>query len=414
MLKRIHVNDLTMGMYVHELCGSWMEHPFWRTRFALKDARDLARIRASTIAEVWIDTARGPDVAAHVPATSRREADAQADAVLHAAHQQPRPTPALEPATMAQELQRASQVCASARRAVTQLFHEARLGGAVDVTGALTLVDEIGASITRHPGALISLARLKTADEYTYMHSVAVSALMLALARQLGLDDAGVRMAGQAGLLHDLGKARVPLELLNKPGKLDEQEFAVVQSHPLAGHAMLVGSGLPQPVLDACLHHHEKIDGSGYPDRLQGQGIGLLARMAAVCDVYDAITSNRPYKRGWDPALALHRMAEWTHSHFDNRIFQAFVKTMGIYPVGALVRLQSQRLAVVVEQSPEQLLAPRVKVFYALPAQRRIALEIVDLAAPANTDKIIAREDPGHWPFTDLQQLWSGQAAPAW
>jgi putative nucleotidyltransferase with HDIG domain len=193
------------------------------------------------------------------------------------------------------------------------MFSEARMGRAVDSAGAQHLVEEISDSVTRNPGALISLARLKTADDYTYMHSVAVCALMVALARQLRLNDEQTRLAGMAGLLHDLGKAAIPLAVLNKPGKLTDAEFEIVRNHPVEGYHMLKeGAKVPDAVLDACLHHHEKIDGSGYPDKLQGEGISVIARMAAICDVYDAITSDRPYKRGWDPSESLRRMAEWT------------------------------------------------------------------------------------------------------
>ncbi|RYF63073.1 MAG: HD-GYP domain-containing protein, partial [Comamonadaceae bacterium] len=285
----------------------------------------------------------------------------------------------------------------------------ARLGRAVDTEGAQSLVQEISDSITRNPGALISLARLKTADDYTYMHSVAVCALMVALARQLQMDDEQARLAGMAGLLHDLGKAAIPLEILNKPGKLTDQEFTVVRGHSVKGFQMLkVGGNVPTEVLDACLHHHEKVDGSGYPRKLRGDAISVIARMAAICDVYDAVTSDRPYKRGWDPAESLRRMAEWSGNHFDKRLFQAFVKSIGIYPVGSLVRLTSGRIGVVVEQSPQALTTPIVKVFFSTKSDLRIPPERVNLAAPGSAEKIVAREDPARWNFIDLNQLWAG------
>jgi len=318
------------------------------------------------------------------------------------------------PAAMAQELRRAAAICTDAKQAVISMFAEARMGQAIDTAGAQVLVNEISDSVKRHPGALISLARIKTADEYTYMHSVAVCALMVALARQTGLDEEATRMAGLAGLLHDLGKAAIPLDILNKPGKLSDAEFAVIRGHPAAGHAMLQRSGLPAPVLDACLHHHEKMDGTGYPDRLQGDQISLIARMTAICDVYDAITSDRPYKRGWDPAESLRRMADWTNDHFDARLFQAFVKSIGIYPVGSLVRLTSGRLGVVVEQAPAALTTPVVKVFFSTKSDLRIPAELVNLAAPGATEKIVAREDPGQWNFPDMNELWSGFSEQVW
>jgi HD-GYP domain-containing protein (c-di-GMP phosphodiesterase class II) len=174
------------------------------------------------------------------------------------------------------------------------------------------------------------------------------------------------------------------------------------------------GGKLPDAVLDACLHHHEKIDGSGYPDKLQGEGISVIARMAAICDVYDAITSDRPYKRGWDPSESLRRMAEWTSDHFDQRLFQAFVKSIGIYPVGSMVRLTSGRIGVVTQQAPTALTTPQVKVFYSTKSDLRIPPEVVDLAAPGCTEKIVAREDPDKWRFPDFDELWSGFADKPW
>ncbi|QNP58000.1 HD-GYP domain-containing protein [Paenacidovorax monticola] len=420
MLKRISVQHLTLGMYLHEFCGSWMEHPFWRTRFVLDDPKDLTRIRDTDIHEVWIDVSKGLDVAPGTAAVSRAEADAQVETDLGLLESQaalplepPLPS-ARAPAPMSAELRRAASICVRSKKAVVSLFNEARLGRAVDPASTQGLVEEISDSVTRSPGALISLARLKTADDYTYMHSVAVCALMVALAKQIGMDENATRIAGLAGLLHDLGKAAVPMEVLNKPGKLTDEEFTVVRSHPVAGHAMLKEGDVHPQVLDACLHHHEKVDGTGYPHRLRGEQISVLSRMTAICDVYDAITSDRPYKRGWDPSESLRRMAEWTQDHFDGRLFQAFVKTIGIYPVGSLVRLTSGRIGVVTEQAPGSLVTPRVKVFFSTKSDLRIPPETVDLAAPGCTEKIVARENPDQWRFPDLVELWSGLPRQTW
>lgn len=420
MLKRISVQHLTLGMYLHEFCGSWMEHPFWRTRFVLDDPKDLTRIRDTDIHEVWIDVSKGLDVAPGTAAVSRAEADAQVETDLGLLESQamlplepPLPS-ARAPAPMSAELRRAASICVRSKKAVVSLFNEARLGRAVDPASTQGLVEEISDSVTRNPGALISLARLKTADDYTYMHSVAVCALMVALAKQIGMDENATRIAGLAGLLHDLGKAAVPMEVLNKPGKLTDEEFTVVRSHPVAGHAMLKEGDVHPQVLDACLHHHEKVDGTGYPHRLRGEQISVLSRMTAICDVYDAITSDRPYKRGWDPSESLRRMAEWTQDHFDGRLFQAFVKTIGIYPVGSLVRLTSGRIGVVTEQAPGSLVTPLVKVFFSTKSDLRIPPETVDLAAPGCTEKIVARENPDQWRFPDLVELWSGLPRQTW
>jgi putative nucleotidyltransferase with HDIG domain len=310
---------------------------------------------------------------------------------------------------MAEEVERAAKICAESKQAVVSMFQEVRMGKAISGEVAGELVDEISSSVMRNPGALISLARLKTADDYTYMHSVAVCALMIALAGKLGLDEKQTRDAGMSGLLHDLGKAMMPMEVLNKPGKLTDEEFRIIKSHPVEGHRLLLEGGTVGAVpLDVCLHHHEKVDGSGYPDRLKDEQISMFAKMGAVCDVYDAITSNRPYKAGWDPAESIRKMTEWCNGHFDGRIFQAFVKSIGIYPVGSLVRLTSGRLAVVTEQSEKSLLTPCVKAFFSTKSMVYVPPEVIDLGRPGVVEKIVSREDAEKWGIKNLDQLWVG------
>ena len=404
-LKRIAVEQLLPGMYIKEFCGSWMEHPFWRSSFLLDSPDDLKRILASSIKEVWIDPGQGLDVEMSPDVVLEEESEAEVDALLEQASHSAR---TLEAVPLQDELAHAVRIFSHGKEAITSMFNEVRMGKVVDTVLARRMVDEIADSVTRNASALISLARLKNADDYTYMHSVAVCALMVALARQLGLSDEQTRAAGMAGLMHDLGKALMPLEVLNKPGKLSEAEFAIIKGHPVEGHRLLLSAeNIDAITLDVCLHHHEKVDGSGYPEGLKADAISLFAKMGAVCDVYDAITSNRPYKAGWDPAESIRKMAEWAEGHFDGHIFQAFVKSLGIYPTGSLVRMQSGRLGVVVEQSKSSLLTPRVKLFYSINAGCRIAPKLIDLSQPGCQDKIAAREAPEKWNFPDLNELWA-------
>ena len=412
MLKRIRIEQLTTGMYLQEFCGSWMEHPFWRSCFVITEAKDIEAILASSIREVWIDCAKGLDVPDGIAAVTQVESESNIEnALTQVAHVRPAPISV----SAAVEMQRAAKICYQAKQAVVSMFEEARMGNSVNEGGAKQLVEDISESIARNPGALISLARLKTADDYTYMHSVAVCAMMVALARQLGLSEAQTRSVGLAGLMHDLGKAVMPMEVLNKPGKLSPAEFGIIKSHPVEGHKMLLSGSNPEPiVLDVCLNHHEKTDGSGYPKGLKGVEISLFAKMGAVCDVYDAITSNRPYKLGWDPAESLRKMAEWANGHFDPQVFQAFVKSMGIYPVGSLVRLTSGRIGVVVEQTGKSLTTPSVKVFYSTKSNMRILPQVIDLSRSDTSEKIVSRENPAQWNFPDLDELWSGLPATNW
>lgn len=398
MLKKIAVEHLRLGMHLQAFCGAWLDHPFWRTKFVLIDPKDVSLILESPIKEVWIDISKGLDL-------ESGEATTASEMVL--VETIPDSTPIVqEKASFGDEVKRAAKICAKGKEAVVSMFQEARMGKAIEAEAAAPLVEEISNSVLRNPGALISLARLKTADDYTYMHSVAVCALMIALARQLGLDEQQTRDAGMAGLLHDLGKAMIPMEILNKPGKLTDAEFEIVKSHPAEGHKLLLaGKGVSEMTLDVCLHHHEKVDGSGYPKGQNNETMSLFAKMGAVCDVYDAITSNRPYKAGWDPAESIKRMAEWK-GHFDPAVFQAFVKSLGIYPVGSFVRLESGKLGVVTEQGEQSLLKPKVRVFFSTKSQAYIKPETIDLARSA--EKIAGREDAAKWGIKDVDRYWAG------
>lgn len=399
MLKKIPVSQVRLGMHVHSLCGAWLDHPFWKTRFVIDDTADLQKLQSSGVEAVWIDPGKGLDVAVVPPPPT---AGPPAAPVAPPAPPTPRAT------DFDEEVRRATVLIGKARQAVAAIFSEVRLGRAIDAEECLPLVDEIASSVWRNPGAMISLARLKTHDDYTYMHSVAVCALMVSLARQLGADEQETRVAGIAGLLHDMGKALMPLDVLNKPGKLTDEEFRVIKSHPERGFELLQGGAAPAAALDVCLHHHEKMDGSGYPKGLRGDQISKMARMGAVCDVYDAVTSDRPYKAGWDPAEAIRNMAEWRGGHFDDAVFQAFVKSLGIYPTGSLVRMHSGRLAVVVSQNERSLVTPMVKVFFSTRSQMHIPPELVDLAHPSCSDRIAARESNAQWKFAHLEELWAG------
>lgn len=401
MLKKIHVRDIRLGMFIQELCGSWMDHPFWKKSFELTDPKELHTLQNCTLQEVWIDTDKGLDVesSAQVISTGedKHKIEQELQRALATAHKsEPR-------ISIQQELDRARKLQAKSKEAITSMFNEVRMGNALKVSEAEPLVDEISQSISRNPEAFLNLVRLKNVDDYTYMHSVAVCALMVSLGKQLGLDGQDLKDAGMAGLLHDVGKMMIPGEVLNKPGKLTDEEFNIIKEHPRKGWEILnISEGANAVALDVCLHHHERVDGKGYPEKISGDDLTLFARMGTICDVYDALTSNRCYKNGWEPAETIRKMAEWKDGHFDERIFHAFVKTIGIYPSGTLVKLKSGRLAVVIEQTEKSLLTPLVKAFFSTKANEPIMPEIIDLTK--SPDGIANVESAEKWGF-DLKQI---------
>ena len=399
MLKKVQPSQLCCGMYLEKLSGPWIKNPFWRHSFLLKDPKDIARIIGSNIEGIWIDISKGLDVQEAIPITETSES-LKAEPYTDTASASDRKS------SIKAEYARAHKICIASQEAIETMFQEARMGKAISAKNAGAQVKVITESVMRNPEALISIARLKTRDNYTYLHSVAVCALMIVLARELGLNEEQTKEAGFGGLLHDLGKSMMPLEVLNKPGRLTDDEFRTIQTHPQKGYELLrEGGASSETTLDIVLHHHEKIDGSGYPDGLAGDDITTLTRMSAICDVYDAVTSNRPYKAGWDPAVSINRMASWK-GHFDQRIFKAFVKSIGIYPVGSLVRLESEKLGVVIELGSRSLLNPKVRTFFSTKLKEQIPIMITDLSAPECQERIISIEDPQKWGFHKLEDLW--------
>lgn len=408
-LIRLPTSQVCVGMYVNSFCGSWLQHDFFRTSFLIDSPKIVERLQASGLEAVMIDPSRGVapvarSAAGAAPLAPEALAQAPAEPVAEVTPDAPKEAKPKPLAPLSQEMDKARDVTRMVRNTVESLFRDAQLGRNLDAQRIDTAVRSVHESLDRNPGALLSLVRIKRADEYTYMHSVAVSALMAQLAKTLGMDDAAQHQAATAGLLHDIGKVGVPNEILNKPGRLTEDEFTAVRNHPRNGYELLARGGeFDDVALDVCLHHHERIDGRGYPDRLKGDEITLFAKMGAICDIYDAISSNRPYKSAWTPFESLRQMASWGKGHLDHEIFRAFVQSIGVYPVGSIVKLKSNRLAIVTEQNINELRKPVLKAFYSTQLHERIEPRFIQLGK--GHEEIVSVEDPEYWNLPPIDQL---------
>lgn len=393
MIKKVPVGSLRPGMYVHDLGLGWLDHPFPFSHFALKSDDQVAELVALGLQTVLIDTEKGGDVP-----DAQTEEEARADAtakLMLVATEKPQ---AIRAVSVAEEIARARQLHQRAGVVVRDIMRDARLGNAVHVENVAALVDDITESVVRNSGALLSMLRLKNKDDYTFLHCVSVGTLMVTFGRSLGLEAEVLRQAGIGGFVHDVGKMKVPDSILNKPAKLTDAEFAVIRSHPSEGHAILrESSGVGVLPLDITLHHHERLDGRGYPEKLPGASISMLARMASIVDVYDAITSDRVYHKGLEPTEALRRMMEWAEGgQFDAELLKRFIRCVGIYPTGTLVRLDSGLLAVVTDQNAKELVKPRVRAFFSTKQNCYVAPQEIDLSkAPA--ERIVSDEDPRKW-----------------
>jgi putative nucleotidyltransferase with HDIG domain len=386
-------------MYIHDLNCGWLQHGFLRPQFLIKHTGQIQKMLDQGLGEIYIDTAQGGDVAG---ASTLAEIEQGLKQQLKASAA---PGAALTPALVSQreEATAAKRILGDAADVVDGLLHDVRLGKQMEPSKARPLVKAMHASVLRNPGALLSLTRIKEADTYTFQHSVSICALLVSFTHSLGMDPATVEEAGLGGLLHDVGKMKIPNEILNKPGKLTDEEFGIMKSHASLSRDLLLGvSGISEMVIQIAGEHHEKMDGGGYPRGIAGDAISQIGRMTAVVDVYDALTSNRVYHQGMEPTEVLKKLLEWSGTHLDGNLVQQFIRALGIYPVGSLVRLSGGRLAVVVEQS-EDLLRPVVRVVF--DSARKIRLQPRDLHLAHASEEIVDFEEPANWGLNTVDYL---------
>lgn len=289
----------------------------------------------------------------------------------------------LEQSDLQKELKVARKVHARTRIFIDRALEDVRLGQAVNTDEAKQLVGEVANSITRSSHAMMWLTNMKERDEYTSIHSMNVCIMAVSFGRSIGMSKPELEIIGLGGLLHDLGKMLVPLDILNKPSKLTVEEFNVMKTHPMEGYKMLVEQGnLPPEVLDIVKHHHERRNGKGYPSQLAGDDISNMTRMVAIVDVYDAITSDRCYHDAISPYDALKNMYEWINEDFDKTIIEQFIKCLGIYPIGCAVELNLGHVGIVVSASEKSKLRPIVMLVVNSKGDKFPKPKLINLAHP--------------------------------
>jgi HD-GYP domain-containing protein (c-di-GMP phosphodiesterase class II) len=397
MIKKISTSALRIGMYVYDLDAGWMDHPFFASHFLVKDEQTIQRIASAGLRQVYIDTTRGNDIQAGLDLEAvKADVERQLGSLDRDAETRQATVPA------AVELARARALYRETTTVVRNLMSSTRSGKQVDVALLDPLAERMVQSAFRNPHALSGISRIKTKDEYTFMHCVGVSALMVTFAREMALPEQQIHDVAIGGLVHDIGKSLVPQNVLNKPDRLNQQEFAQMRDHVTFSRQLLQGlPGISQAALDVALLHHERMDGTGYPLGKGGASISLIGRMSAIVDVYDALTSVRVYKNAWEPTLAMKKLVEWSPDHFDDALVQRFVRCIGIYPVGATVALESGRVGIVIDQG-EKLIEPVVRIVYNRKHkhyERPVDLEL----SRTETDRVVSAVDPRQYGLDPTQ-----------
>ncbi|HBD09379.1 MAG TPA: hypothetical protein DCZ69_14070 [Syntrophobacteraceae bacterium] len=357
MTKKVPTILLRVGMYVTQLDRPWIETPFLFRRFEIKTQQQIAQIQ-EYCHHVFIDTERGIDIdIADVPASDGGSLPENIPP------NSPSQTSANGQSTVSfeEEIQQALEVRSKTKQVVEHMMEDARIGNSIDSAEAREAVEGIMDSITRNREALICLTQLKNRDEYTSIHSMNVSILCIAFARHLGLKEEQIRAIGVGALLHDLGKMRVPMEILNKPGRLTPEEFEIMKGHVTLGADFLKNTpGISPRSFRVLLEHHERYKGGGYPKGLHEDQISLVGQLAAIVDVYDAITSDRVYHNHLHPHDAIKRMYEWSEKDFNRALLEKFIRCVGIYPMGSLVEINGTDIGFILSSNATSALKPDV------------------------------------------------------
>jgi putative nucleotidyltransferase with HDIG domain len=388
--KKIGVQNLKLGMFVSELDRPWIESRFLFQGFEIRTQEELDEL-ARLCKYVYIETdveyqdgkprPRQP-VAVGAPAPDEFAAKRFGFEILDKFATTQRVTPLRYPdkVPVEEELPQARELSHNTKVLVDNILDDVRMGRNLDSRAAKTAVSGMVTSILRNPDALVCFNQLKNKDEYTAEHSLRVCILALNFGRHLELSEPELNVLGLGALLHDVGKMKVPLEIINKPGRLTAEEFELMKSHVPRGVEILEKQGdIPPAAIDIARSHHERYDGSGYSSGLKGATIGLFGQIGAIVDSYDAITSDRSYHKGMSAHDALRKMYEWRRKDFHEKLVEQFIQCMGIYPIGSVVEMNTGGVGVVVSMNRTWRLRPRIALVLDPAKQPYETPRIIDL-----------------------------------
>ena len=393
MIKRISIDKLRPKMYVSDLNCDWIPHHKMQKEGRIPNTAIIEQLKSKGIKEVYIDTERGID---EEDAFTLKEVEQQNEGKLQKAG-------ALSMASagtvsVEEELLKAQKLQDQAKSIMTGVLSDVKFGKPLETEAFDDLADGMIDSVIRNHNALACLGRIRAKDNYLMEHSINLAVLMGIFAKSMNIDRDTMQQVMVGALLHDIGKIMVPDNILHKPGKLDDDEFARMKQHVVFSRELLKNTPGIQPLtVDVAAQHHERIDGSGYPEGLTGCQICREGKMVAITDVYDAITADRCYHKGLAPTVALKKLLEWSGTHLEESLVHTFIRSMGIYPVGSLVMLESGRLAVVIEASEKDQTRPIVKVIYHTRLKQYIPTEVIDLSKPVSHDGIKCSVDADKW-----------------
>lgn len=342
---KIHISELKIGMFVSKLDRPWLETPFLMQGFVIETLDDIDAVSQYS-QHVWIDAVQDT----WVPPEELAILDPLRKKNVY-----------INKLDAKSEQAAVVSVYREARRITRTMLDDIRMGGVINTEQAKSMVSHCVDSILNNADALIWMSKIRSQDQYTSEHCLNVCILAIAFGRHLGMIESDLERIGLSGLLHDVGKMRVPLDILNKPAKLTEKEFNIVKAHTVQGRNLLMSSpGIPDAVIDVAYSHHEKINGEGYPRQMPGTGISEFSRIIALVDAYDAMTAERCYSEGMASTEALKVIFKDRGTHFDERLALEFIKCIGLYPPGTLVELVNGLICIVLETNAKYRHLPKI------------------------------------------------------
>jgi len=349
--RRLATTDLRLGMYVSRLDRDWLDTPFIMQGFHIESVDDITVV-GEHCEYVWVDDTKT------LKQYQKEQEDKPSKSQI---------TPTADPNVFAPEVpigeehSRMLGTFKSARSITKTLLDDFQLGGVVNTDAAKGIVDDCVDSVLRHPDALLWMTKMRDQNEYTAEHCLNVCILSIAVGRQLGMSTEDLRKLGMSGLLHDVGKMKIPTEILDKPGPLTIQEMRIMATHTVHGRNLLMSSsGLFESVVDVAYCHHERIDGRGYPRNLKGGSLSIFTKIVAIVDAYDAMTADRCYQMAKTTVEAMRIIYKEKGTHFDEQLTLKFLKIIGLYPAGSIVELHSGEVGMVVEGNSRYRHLPKV------------------------------------------------------
>lgn len=400
MLKEIPVSQLKVGMFLHDVDLNLSHFPAVKTQINISNRHLLQDIQDTGVGKVVIDTSKGKDILE--PGLRSLKHKINISRVKKSIHKPipAEPLPEHEPTTMAEELKTARPLRKQINESVRDAFYNAKMGRSLDTDGIKHSVKQLTDSVIRNQDALLALNQIRHKNSYLYDHAVNCCVLAVCFGKWKKLDYESVIDLGTAALLHDIGEIQLDDRLISNKGYLNEQEFTETQKH--VGYSVdLLSSliGISPTVVKMVQQHHERCDGSGYPAGLSGNEIDPLSQMLGLVDVYDSMTAETTYSYAMAPTHVLKQLLESSDEMFDSLLIKQFIKCVGIYPVGSLVRLSNGCIAIVNEITDQDSLHPTVKMIYNARQEHYIQPVDLNLAEPVDnghTLSITGCVDPNH------------------